>query len=143
MKNIKFGVLLTCLLTLDIFSKFYIVKTFKEGNRVNLLSNILELNYVNNSGFAFSLGSNFSSALLIIYFIALIVIFYFFKKTKINQQYALVILVAGILGNGLDRLQNGSVVDFISLNHFAIFNLADCFITFSLLYLVLNQKKEG
>ena len=143
MRNLKYGALLSALLTLDLLSKFVVTKHLKPNIKVTLLKDVLDLNYVNNPGFAFSLGSNFSNILLLIYFFSLIVIFYFFSKVSKAIQISLVVLTAGILGNGIDRLGNGSVVDFISLNHFAIFNLADCFITLSLLSIVLRQKKEG
>ena len=61
--------------------------------------------------------------------------------SKSLSQIILAILVAGALGNILDRIRLGYVIDFISIGSFPIFNLADSFITVSIFLLMLFYDK--
>lgn len=132
------------LLGLDLVTKLGAQNYLANKKTIELIPKILELVYIENSGFAFSLGSNLSYLLIIIYLIALGVLVVVYRKLDTRTEKLLILLVgAGVLGNGVDRAFDGKVIDFISLNHFAVFNLADIYITISLgLYAFLQIKKR-
>lgn len=132
------------LLGLDLVTKLGAQNYLANKKTIELIPKILELVYIENSGFAFSLGSNLSYFLIIIYLIALGVLVVVYRKLDTKIEKLLILLVsAGVLGNGVDRAFDGKVIDFISLNHFAVFNLADIYITISLgLYAFLQIKKR-
>lgn len=132
------------LLGLDLVTKVSAQNYLANKKTIELIPKILELVYIENSGFAFSLGSNLSYLLIIIYLIALGVLVVVYRKLDTKTEKLLILLVsAGVLGNGVDRAFDGKVIDFISLNHFAVFNLADIYITISLgLYAFLQIKKR-
>ena len=132
------------LLGLDLVTKLGAQNYLANKKTIELIPKILELVYIENSGFAFSLGSNLSYFLIIIYLIALGVLVVVYRKLDTKTEKLLILLVsAGVLGNGVDRAFDGKVIDFISLNHFAVFNLADIYITISLgLYTFLQIKKR-
>lgn len=132
------------LLGLDLVTKLGAQNYLANKKTIELIPKILELVYIENSGFAFSLGSNLSYLLIIIYLIALGVLVVVYRKLDTKTEKLLILLVgAGVLGNGVDRAFDGKVIDFISLNHFAVFNLADIYITISLgLFAFLQIKKR-
>jgi signal peptidase II len=132
------------LLGLDLVTKLGAQNYLANKKTIELIPKILELVYIENSGFAFSLGSNLSYLLIIIYLFALGVLVVVYRKLDTKIEKLLILLVsAGVLGNGVDRAFDGKVIDFISLNHFAVFNLADIYITISLgLYAFLQIKKR-
>ena len=108
-----------------------------------ILPGLIRLNLVKNKGAAFSIFSSFPFLLSIISLtVALVLIIWIYSRSSLNYYNALGIgfLLGGTLGNGLDRLRLGYVVDFIQLIpvNFPIFNLADISINIALIYLLLD-----
>jgi signal peptidase II len=62
------------------------------------------------------------------------------RKSRRAARIALLLLSAGALGNGIDRLARGHVVDFIHVHHWPVFNLADVYITAGALLLFLGVR---
>jgi signal peptidase II len=146
-------------LFLDQISKFVFMKYHYFFN-----FNLLRFNYVKNYGVAFSLFSNYNFffhyflfflTILSLFFIIFIyknylpeinfidTCLYFnknFKKilfSKFLVKFFLILLFFGILGNFIDRVFYGFVRDFIYVKFFSVFNLADIYITISIVYLLL------
>lgn len=102
----------------------------------------LFINYTTNTGAAFSLFQNQTLLLTIISFLVAIFIFFLAKKEK-NLQLPLAFLFGGTIGNLIDRVSLGFVRDFIDLQVWPIFNIADSFNVIGVLiiiYLVLKEK---
>ena len=80
--------------------------------------------------------------------LAVLIIFYI-KETKYNafMQVAISLLFAGALGNFIDRLFNGEVVDFIDTNifgyDFPIFNIADSSLTIGVIFVIIALVKDA
>jgi signal peptidase II len=104
---------------------------------IALLGGLVTLQLIRNPGAAFSMGENFTVLLTIIAIAALVAVLFFVVPRVRHIGWAVTIgcLLAGIAGNLTDRLFRdpgpfrGHVVDFIQLPNFAIFNVADMFIT--------------
>lgn len=115
---------------------------------IYLLGPLLRLTYTENSGAAFGFGAGYTWVFTIVAVVVGIVIVRF-ARTITSTAWALALggLLGGLLGNLIDRLTRppspgmGSVVDFIGLPNFPIFNVADMSITFSAIAMVILAWK--
>ena len=129
-------------LFLDQVSKIYFNTILTQP--ISLFGDFFSLRIEHNLGMAFSLTLPYPLQLTLnLVFFGFLVI-YLFRHLDFNKslsQIILAILVAGALGNILDRIRLGYVIDFISIGSFPIFNLADSFITVSIFLLMLFYDK--
>lgn len=141
----KFTLFTFLLILLDQSSKYYIIQHFNNGQIFNILP-FLAIYYRQNSGIAFSFLQNTNS--IIISILALIIIIYLLYNLKTSKSKLASIgyccIIGGALGNLLDRIKFGYVIDFIffhinNIFNFAIFNLADSFITIGIIFIILSE----
>lgn len=140
------------LVALDQFTKFLAVSHLKGKKGVLFIKNILSFEYLENHGAAWGIFAGKTEFLLIITIIFSIVLCVFIVqieralqagtcKIKLYTliQTVLVILVAGAVGNVIDRIRLSYVVDFIKFEFidFPIFNVADCYVTVSSFILLI------
>lgn len=125
---------IAALVALDRVSKHFAVSALAGGDTYPFLFGAFRLRYVENSGAAFSIFSDNTAVLSL--FTALVIVLCLFvlmtRRIKSNFSAAcLIMVVAGGIGNLIDRIAEGFVVDFIEpmFINFAVFNVADCFIT--------------
>lgn len=124
-------------LVLDQSLKALAIARLDPQDPVQLFSGLVTLRLIRNPGAAFSMGENFTVALTLVAIAALIAVSVWGVPRVRHYGWALTMgfLLAGISGNLFDRLFRepgpfqGHVVDFIQLPYFAIFNVADIFIT--------------
>lgn len=124
-------------LGLDQAVKALAVAKLDPAHPVPLLGGLITLQLTRNSGAAFSMGEGFTVGFTVVAIIALIavVVWALPRLRHLGWAVAMGLLLAGIAGNLTDRLFRepspfqGHVVDFIQLPYFAIFNVADMFIT--------------
>jgi signal peptidase II len=115
---------------------------------IYLIDPLLRLTYTENSGAAFGFGAGYTWVFTTVAVVVGIVIVRF-ARTITSPAWALALggLLGGLLGNLIDRLTRppspgmGSVVDFIGLPNFPIFNIADMSITFSAIAMVILAWK--
>ena len=142
---------------LDRISKIYVINLSKKSFEIELYtSNFLNITLIWNEGIAFGLFSasheylyNFLTIIIIL--TALVILIMSIKHNG-AQKYFLLIVFGGALGNLYDRIIFKAVPDFIDLHvgnfHWFIFNIADIFITFGVIMLILweilplNKKYE-
>lgn len=144
MKYYVFAIIaLALLVTLDQWTKTLAVAHLMDEPYV-LLKDIFELRYLENRGSAFGMLQNKRSFLLIISFLVMLVSsFYFVKlpwtKKMTNIRILIVFIVAGGIGNMIDRMRLGYVIDFFyfKLINFPIFNVADIYVTVSIVLLFI------
>ena len=136
------------LVGLDRFSKILAVKYLSGGTPVTVIPHILGLRYTENTGAAFSMLSKNTDFLIIITIVSMAFLVYliFIKKygTAIERALMTVVLAGGI-GNLIDRIVSGYVVDYFEFlfMNFAVFNVADIYITVGItLYLVYALCEE-
>lgn len=137
-------------LLIDQLIKFFISsKMFLNQNFV-LIKNLLSLNLVHNEGAAFSILTGSRLLLIVVGILAVVLIsFYIVKSDEINDRDILSysLLLGGIVGNLIDRIVHGYVIDYISFNffgyYFPVFNFADICIVLSIIIIVINIIKES
>ena len=131
-------------ITIDILSKRAIVEVLKvERTSIAIIPNIFHFTYIRNHGAAFSIlaGNPLLRWLSLIVSLILIAIAIFKTFSNIWEQLGFGLILAGAVGNGIDRLFfDGSVVDFIDLRiiNFAIFNWADISINLGIICLLIH-----
>ena len=118
------------LVGIDQAIKLWAVDVLQPVGAMPFIPHVVELRFVLNQGMAFSLLSGKQLFLIVATSAALLVVAYglFFRsRGKYLQQAALLLILAGGIGNLIDRVLNGEVVDYINLlfMRFAVFNFAD------------------
>ena len=118
------------LVGIDQLIKLWASVTLQPMGVMPLIPNVVELRFVLNQGMAFSLLSGKQLFLILATSAALLLVAYvlFFRsRGKYLQQAALILVLGGGIGNLIDRVLNGQVVDYINLlfMRFAVFNFAD------------------
>ncbi|MBE9169518.1 lipoprotein signal peptidase [Pleurocapsales cyanobacterium LEGE 06147] len=127
----------------DQLTKYLIVKNFEAvGDTFPLWSDVFHLTYVINTGAAFSFfrdGVNWLRWLSLAVSLGLMALAWFGSKMKLTEQLGYGFILAGALGNGIDRFLFGYVVDFLDfrLIQFPVFNLADIFINLGIICLLI------
>ena len=128
---------------LDQVSKFLVLNTLGLENSKNIIPNLLNFTLVKNKGAAFSLFSNSTNILTIISILASLILITFIIKSPHKSFWNLIgiaFLFGGTVGNGIDRLFKGYVLDFIELIpiNFPIFNVADISINIAIICFVID-----
>ena len=136
-------------LVLDQGVKFWVDASMLLGQSIEVIPNVLYIHYIKNPGAAFSMGESMTLVFTLLQAaVSVFVIYLLLRKVKVRiWALSLGALLGGVLGNLGDRLFRepsfgfGHVVDMISVEHFAIFNVADSFICCSMVmiaYLMLR-----
>jgi len=109
---------------------------------------LFKLDLVKNYGAAFNIfsGSRIFLSLVSILF-SILLIYLIFRKNTLNSfdLYSYSFILGGTIGNGIDRIYKGFVVDFINLNiiNFPVFNIADVSINIGFIFLLYNIFKNN
>lgn len=138
-------VLLLLLVAADQITKYAAVIKLKNQPAFNIIDGVLEFNYLENRGAAFGMLQNQKMFFIFVAVIFLGVIAYVLFKAPAEKKYnslhiLLVLIAGGAIGNMIDRLRLDYVVDFIYIVwiNFPIFNVADIYVTFSTVILVIQ-----
>ena len=143
--NLTLFFLFLTLVILDQFTKALVINFFNLYDSVALLP-IMNLTFVVNYGFAFGLLNNPSLNQILVSLVILAIIIYFLYLLIKTQdkifQLTLTLILAGALGNFIDRIFRGFVIDFIDIYigkyHWPAFNIADSCITVGFVVLMIN-----
>lgn len=129
------------LIAIDQIVKHLVVASLALGDSFSVINGILSITRINNTGAAWSILSGHQFIFVIIAILAAILVTYFIVRYWSNMPYriGLGLLLAGTLGNVIDRVMNNHVVDMFQLDfiNFPIFNCADMYLTFGILILAI------
>lgn len=132
----------------DQFSKLFIVRHFALGQKMTIIPGFFQLTNVRNTGAGFSILTDQTVFLSVVSAIAVIALIYLLGKE--NNKYIRItylLIISGALGNLIDRIRLGYVVDFLDFMifgyDFPVFNVADSFITVGCILLILLNLKEN
>ena len=153
MERFKLLLLLTPpLVIFDQATKYYIDSTFALHQSLTVIENFFNITYVRNKGAAFGILANSSFRIpffISITLVALIGIVIYLSKLKPEQKLlntALSLIFGGALGNLIDRVRFGEVVDFLDVHwyrhHWPAFNVADSAICIGVGLLLLDLYFE-
>ncbi len=118
-------------LSLDQLSKFLITKNLFQNQSIPIIKGIFHITLVHNRGAAFGILKNQIPLFIITSLFAIILIYFNLKENKQSKSYSIVLslILAGALGNLIDRLFFGYVIDFLDFRIWPVFNMADSAIT--------------
>ncbi len=153
-RRIIFGIVIpvaVCLLLigLDQFTKYFFKGLYKANGNTQFLGEFLSFTYTFNQGAAYGIfagkewGQLFFKVLTVLAILIFIGIFvYSFKIKNLFLSYSVLIVIAGTIGNFIDRVLNNGVIDFITMRigdfvPFGIFNLADVFLSFGVILMIV------
>ncbi|MDO5389606.1 MAG: signal peptidase II [Eubacteriales bacterium] len=140
---IAIGMLMIAVLVLlDQFTKHLAVLYLKNQPNIIWIKGVMELEYLENRGAAFGILQNQQWLFILLFFVFVTAVIFFYCRMPMDRKYLPVqiislFLIAGGLGNLIDRIRLGYVIDFFyfSLIHFPIFNVADIYVTVSMVIL--------
>lgn len=147
--------MVTLLVSLDQATKLYIDSHMVLYQTIEVINNFFQITYIRNSGAAFGILSGIKSPFLAIFFLiislaAIGIILFYYHKTSESQRLVLVsfaMILSGALGNFIDRVWYGEVIDFLYFhwyNHYwPAFNVADSCITIGVSMLVWDMFVSG
>lgn len=119
----------------DQITKLLVMANFEKGESIHVVKGLLDFTYVQNKGAAFGMLQNQRWIFMVLTTLIMGAIVYGWHKGYFHHltgQIAAVLIVAGGIGNMIDRVRLGYVVDFIDISplfSFAVFNVADCCVT--------------
>ncbi len=139
-----FGLLSVALIAFDQWTKSLAYNGLRVNGPIVLIKGVFELLYSENRGAAFGILQGKQWFFLLVAAAVVIVVLLFLSKLPFERRYlplvgCMVLLVSGAVGNVIDRLMRGFVVDFLyfSLIDFPIFNVADCYVVVAACCLIL------
>ena len=153
MKNKKIYILVIVLIIvvlLDQFTKFIVDKFI--SSTLIIIPRILEFTNIKNVGIAFGINSSNTKNIFLSIFVLIIIINFIKKQFKVIDEktfFSLGLMLGGAIGNLIDRIIKGGVLDFIKISTFPVFNIADIAIVTGWILLIVNiikfsnqEKKE-
>ena len=134
------------IILIDQFTKYLMFNNYKIFINKDFL--LFRLDFVKNYGAAFNI---FSGSRIFLSFISIIfsilLIYLILRKNNLNaiDLYSYSFILGGTIGNGIDRILKGYVIDFINLNiiNFPVFNIADISINIGFIFLLYNIFKNN
>lgn len=151
-KALLFILPVLAVLALDQVSKIYIDRTMQIYDSITVVPNFFNITYLRNKGAAFSIFADSSFRLpffITISLVALIVILTALRKMRDDQKlaiFSLGLIFSGALGNLIDRVRMGEVIDFIYVHwyrhYWPAFNVADSAICVGVFLLAIDMLLE-
>ncbi|MDA8428715.1 MAG: signal peptidase II [Geobacteraceae bacterium] len=147
-----FAILAVAGLLLDQASKLYINRSMQLFDSIPVVANFFNITYVRNPGAAFSFLSNaswrlpFFIGISLVASIAILVAFHKLRNDQRLAQISLAMIFSGAIGNLIDRVRMGEVIDFLDVHwyrhHWPAFNVADSLICVGVFLLALDMLLE-
>lgn len=130
------------IIILDQITKIILIE-----KNITIIPNVLDFTYTKNTGAAFGIGSNNIFFIILVNIVILGFIIKFLKERKEDVDFkilvSLILILSGGIGNLIDRIFRGYVIDFVDVNFFDFpkFNVADISITFGIIILIICVLK--
>lgn len=144
------------LVGVDQFAKYLALTNLKPVGSITFVEGFMDFTFVENRGVAFGMFSGQKWFILLLTGIIVVVMVYYFIRLPHNRQYcwvrsAMVLVLAGAVGNMIDRIFRGYVVDFFEFTFFdwPVFNVADIYVVVGvillailILFVIKDEPKE-
>lgn len=139
--------IIAALIVLDQVVKAYVVQNIALGEVKTWIPNLVSLTYLQNRGAAFSILQDQQLLFAVITLVVVVGAIWYLHKHMEDSFWmvlGLTLIIAGGLGNFIDRVSQGFVVDMFHLDfiNFAIFNVADSYLTVGVIVLLIAMLKE-
>ena len=144
MQYLFMGLFVLGIVAADQLSKLWVLGNIPLYTQVEAVPGLFHLTYVQNTGAAFSAFQGMQWLFAAVFLIFTVAIIWEFSKRRMSfttlERWCIVAVYGGGLGNMIDRLRCGYVVDMIEVEfmNFPVFNVADCFITCGCILLLVH-----
>lgn len=133
-KHISCSVMILLIIAFDQITKYFASLNLKNADAVGFIPGLVQFRYAENTGMAFSMLSGARWVFILVTVIACVLVLYYLFSDRCKSlwlYWSLGVIVSGGIGNLIDRIKFGYVVDFIepTFVDFAVFNIADCAVT--------------
>jgi len=141
---VKIIILIFTLLGIDQWTKSLVANSMTEGETISVIKDFFHITYVKNHGVAFGMFQGEIRKISIVAIIAILgIAYYMIKKLKpeeVISKYAYTFILAGAIGNMIDRIYRGFVVDMVDFRGIwqFVFNGADIWINVGVILLILE-----
>jgi signal peptidase II len=145
----KLYMIIFLILIVDQGSKLLISNIMSIGDNINIVNNFLYITFVKNYGAAWNIFNNQRIFLIILAIGFLVYLYRYIIKNKIStyETISYALLFGGVLGNLIDRVIHGYVIDFIGVYignyQFPIFNISDSMIVISVVLFIIDIVRGG
>lgn len=145
------SILVACAVVLiDQVSKHLVVITVPQGTRIDVLGDVLRISHIRNSGAIFGVmrsSGGYFTVFSLVAAIVLVVVLLLSRKARGLVRVGLGLVLGGAIGNLIDRLRIGAVVDFIDIGagdvvRWPSFNVADLAITVGVIFIVICSLRS-
>jgi len=143
-RSVVFLLIALTVVILDQISKMIVQALMSKGQSIAVLKGVFHITYTTNTGAAFSILQGYSGLLVWISVMAIGAIIYFYDRLDKKEFILVAFVLGGIIGNLIDRISYGHVIDFIDFRIWPVFNIADSAVTVGVILLVyywLRKKK--
>ena len=146
-KKIFLTVFFILAVLIDQASKFAVDSRYNLYDSRSIIGNVLQLRYIRNSGAAFGISFGNETVMLVVTVIVTGLLVYMFFSGKITPgsvigDSALVLVIAGAVGNLIDRIRMREVIDFIDMgighHRWPTYNVADIYVTCGMIVLIIS-----
>lgn len=130
------------IILIDQLSKFYIQETMTIGMSHPIITGVFHITYILNPGAAFGILENQRIFFIFIAIAMIFVVAYIYPKLSSNSsllRLGIALLVGGAIGNVIDRVKFGYVVDFFDFRIWPIFNIADITIVIGVTLIIYSM----
>ena len=136
---VRFYIVLILTVIFDQLSK-YVIRINQSD--IVLIPNILNITFITNTGASFGILKDMNAVLLVLSLAVIIGLIVYLKKNPEQRLLPFALILAGALGNSIDRIIHGAVTDFISFSFWPAFNIADSAITVGVILLLVSEWKK-
>lgn len=145
-----YELIIILLIGIDQISKLLALNYLKDIRSIPIIQNVFHLTYVENRGAAFGMFQNNQIVFIIVAVVASIVGLYYIYKKKLNLlgNISIVLIISGAIGNLIDRVRLGFVVDYFDFRFIwdYVFNVADIFVVVGTIllciYIIVFEKDK-
>lgn len=134
--------IILAVVVLDQLAKCIIKANISLNESVPIIKGFLNFAFITNTGSVFGILKGFNSGMIFISLIVLGLIIFYWHELKIHEKFYFLLIIGGILGNLIDRIIYGHVIDFISFSFWPAFNVADSAITIGIISLIIYEWKK-
>ncbi len=140
-KHISCMIMIILIVAFDQITKYFASLKLADGSVAKFIPGVVQFKYAENTGMAFSMLSGARWVFIALTVVVCVGVFYYLFSNRCKNlwlYWSLGVILSGGIGNLIDRIRFGYVVDFIepTFVNFAIFNIADCAVTCGAVVLV-------
>jgi signal peptidase II len=145
------SILIACAVIIaDQVSKYFVICSVPEGTKVDVIGNVLRISHIRNSGAIFGVmksSGGYFTVFSLVAAIVLVVVLLLSKRARGLVKVGLGLVLGGAIGNLIDRLRLGAVVDFVDIGvgngmRWPSFNVADLAITVGVIFIVICSLRS-